>query len=119
MCNKHYTRWLRYGDPTTAKRPKGLSPHERFERFVIRQSGCWDWSGATNNHGYARIHDTYAHRISWEIHFGPIPSEYEVCHSCDNPPCTRPDHLFLATHKENMLDMSRKGRGRKCSEAAA
>lgn len=53
---------------------------------------------------------TGAHRISWQLHFGPIPLGMWVLHHCDNPPCVRPDHLFLGTHPENMADRMAKGR---------
>lgn len=54
----------------------------------------------------------YAHRVSWELAYGPIPPGLFVCHHCDNPPCVRPDHLFVGTPRDNTLDRDRKGRHR-------
>ena len=68
--------------------------------------------------GYAQIRvgpsgqksNTYVHRLVWEECFGPIPEGMFVCHKCDNPPCVNPEHLFLGTAKDNVVDMDKKGR---------
>lgn len=79
--------------------------------------GCWVWTGAVTAPGqHGRIwvasegRKVIASRVSWEMHFGPIPAGHEVCHTCDNPPCVYPGHLFLGTHRVNMQDASAKGR---------
>jgi hypothetical protein len=51
-----------------------------------------------------------AHRRSWELTYGPIPTGMHVLHRCDNPPCVRPDHLWLGTNTENVYDSMAKGR---------
>lgn len=97
---------------------------ERYWAKVVRKTdGCWDWLGCKDKLGYGRIghgtreHGTIsAHRASWIVHFGTIPEGLHVLHECDNPTCTRPDHLFLGTHADNMADMARKGRAWRSAE---
>lgn len=87
-----------------------------YEKNVIRQEGCWDWKGYIARTGYAEIgrsknfHEKNAHRISWMIHKGNIPEGMYICHKCDNPKCTNPDHLFIGTHQDNDKDRDEKGR---------
>jgi len=88
----------------------------RFWEKVIKQDGdkCWEWSGSRSQQGYGKFGvkriPQQAHRISYEIAFGPFDAKMCICHKCDNPPCVRPDHLFLGTHQENTRDMIRKRR---------
>lgn len=76
--------------------------------------GCWVWQGATQAPGYGRISwggvYWYTHRLAWRLVHGPIPEGMFVCHTCDNPPCIRPAHLFLGSPKDNIADASGKGR---------
>lgn len=86
---------------------------KRFWSKVKKTRGCWWWVGAKFSNGYGRFwasKEYLAHRVSWELHNGPIPEGLHVLHRCDNPSCVRPDHLSVGTHKENMRDMVNKGR---------
>lgn len=76
---------------------------------------CWVWTAATNRGGYGvfgiiRTVNNLAHRVAWQLEHGGIPEGMCVCHHCDNPPCVRPDHMYLGTLIENNEDMARKGR---------
>ena len=75
---------------------------------------CWEWAGGTKGVEYGRIvvagRTERAHRLSYELHIGPIPPGLYVCHRCDNPPCCNPAHLFSGTQSDNINDMFRKGR---------
>ena len=89
---------------------------DRFEAKIARcpMSGCWLWTGCVVSRGYGNItiagKTMYAHRLSWELHVGPIPDGQCVLHRCDTPACVRPDHLFLGTKKDNAADRDFKGR---------
>lgn len=87
---------------------------DRFWSRVLKSSGCWEWGGGRSSRGYGAIlvggKQMGAHRVSWKIHFGSIPKGLWVLHKCDNPPCVRPDHLFLGDASSNAKDAFEKGR---------
>ncbi len=131
FCNKEFERAYRM-NATRAARPQFCSRGcasrdnaakmnaEFAAKFWARlgpptiPGGCREWTGR-------RIRDRYgivdlgggpklAHRVAYHLATGLEPGTLEVCHTCDNPPCCEPSHLWLGTHKENMVDMARKGR---------
>ncbi len=82
-------------------------------------NGCRLWQGSRHSQGYGQIYHKkpngsrtmlFAHRVAWELEYGPIPAGLCVCHSCDVPRCVNTVHLFLGTRGDNMLDKARKGR---------
>lgn len=88
---------------------------QSFEKYVIRQDGCWGWKGSVaKKYGSLQFGGKYksisAHRASYLLHKGPLFERMFVCHTCDNPICTNPDHLFLGTATDNVRDMIKKGR---------
>lgn len=86
----------------------------RFFEYVNKTETCWEWLGYLDGRGYARLSigrtATLGHVLSYLLHNGPIPSGLHVCHSCDNPKCVNPNHLWLGTHQQNMEDRNKKGR---------
>jgi len=93
----------------------GAPTEIRFWANVKKTDTCWVWTAYTYHGGYGQFRTKErawsAHKYSWFLHTGYAPgSDVDVCHKCDNPPCVRPDHLFIGTRKENHEDMIRKGR---------
>lgn len=99
--------------------PEPTPIEDRFWSKVNRESasGCWLWTAATIR-GYGQIigwrqgkkRPLYAHRVAWELANGPIPAHLSVLHKCDVPLCVNPDHLFLGTQADNLIDAREKGR---------
>lgn len=72
-------------------------------------SSCWEWRGSIRN-GYGSYNNQYAHRLAYRDVKGVVPHGLIVMHSCDNPPCCNPNHLFVGTQAENMRDKILRGR---------
>ncbi len=87
---------------------------ERFWNKVEESDSCWNWTASKYPDGYGAFNlrgkCNGAHRVSWWIHRGEIPEGLEVCHHCDNPKCVKPDHLYVATHAQNIRDIHIRGR---------
>ena len=94
---------------------------ERFSnKYQIDNiTNCWNWIGAKFPNGRGELgykneegvwKYKYAYRVSYELYKGEIPENMSVCHTCDNPSCVNPDHLWLGTTKDNARDMVNKGR---------
>lgn len=88
-------------------------------RFMLHvektDGGCWLWRGARTEAGYGTMfhragQNKMAHRVSWELHRGPLPRGAFVRHACDNRLCVNPDHLVLGDHWDNVQDMVDRGR---------
>lgn len=89
-----------------------------LSKTEVRQEGCWPWTGSqvsAAGYGYMAYKKRHylAHRAAWIVANGrEIPPKGCICHSCDNPNCVNPEHLWLGTHQDNRDDMLAKGRGR-------
>lgn len=117
MCSMHYMQQRRAGLLPIGTRARG-TVIERFWRYVEKTDGCWIWTGKSlNQKGYGHIQlggkgtkHKLSHRLSYEIHHGPIPDGMVVMHSCDNPTCVNPSHLSAGTQSQNILDAFSRGR---------
>lgn len=105
MCNMHYLRWYRHGDPLAGGKPRLFSMEDRFAANTERRGGCLVWTAGLSSTGYGRMTDDgghlKVHRYAWERANGPIPEGMEVDHRCHNTLCCEVSHLRLTTHKQN------------------
>ena len=99
----------------TRVHPKQLTPKRFWSKAQITDLlKCWIWTGTKTLDGYGSIKICYktkhAHRVVWELCYGPIPKGQSVLHHCDKPACVQPNHLFLGTQQDNIADMDNKNR---------
>lgn len=78
------------------------------------EDDCWLWLGTRYTKGYGRYtkcrRSIRANRYSWTLVNGQIPAGITICHTCDNPPCVNPRHLWGGTNTQNNADRDKKGR---------
>lgn len=120
MLKNLTNKCLNCGKPDPHKNMKALCRSCFYDKKrllflkVEKTPTCWIYLGCKDKDGYGKfLRGGRAHRVSYEIHKGEIPNGMNVCHSCDNPPCVNPEHLWLGDNKKNIHDAMRKGRFQK------
>lgn len=111
LCCMHYTRQRRYG---SFEMPQKKALFQIFAESVEvdEPDKCWLWTGnaITTGLNYGRINvgrkSYLAHRLSYEFLVQPLPQGMLALHTCDNPKCVNPHHLYAGNHKQNAIDRS-------------
>ena len=132
LCGTHWKLNKKYGTPTPfcwcgepadTRTSRGASKlcqsHTLTSRYweyvdIKGEHECWEWIGSKTSAGYGLIYWQdelkYAHRLSLEFDDRPVPAKWHACHTCDNPPCVNPNHLFIGTPHDNVKDKVAKKR---------
>ena len=108
MCEMHYRRWLKHGDPLATKQFD--TPEESFAARTEWRDDCLVWTGGKSHNGYGLItvngNSVRAHRYAWEKDNGQIPSGKILKHTCHNRDCVNTKHLRIVTHQQNSANRS-------------
>jgi hypothetical protein len=86
---------------------------ETFWDRAAQSDGCWIWKGSRPGRYGGFVYEgvtILAHRAAYILDRNELVGERHICHTCDNPQCVRPSHLFAGSHQDNMDDMRIKGR---------
>lgn len=115
--NPYLRQWWRFKPPGNGMDVEILRRYQdRFNSRLKKNpaTGCLEWQGARFPEGYGKIHIRpkvlRTHRVAWALANGRWPGEMMVCHSCDNPCCCNPEHLWLGSNSDNQVDAVKKGR---------
>ena len=121
LCHTHYEYKRRHGLLHEHPLPPPPTIYDRLTDLLVVPSGteCWEWNGPRHKRGYGNFwvregeakRTTFAHRIAAHLWLNmPLFAAGSVCHTCDNPPCCNPAHLYVGTQLENIHDALAKRR---------
>jgi hypothetical protein len=127
LCTLHYGRMMAGRDlsgPTRIVVRSGSDIDRLKSKVSISQTGCWEWTASLTEAGYGQMRfrgtRELSHRVAWILFRGEIPTDSNVygtkhvLHTCDNPKCVNPEHLYLGDQQDNALDsVSRKRWGKR------
>jgi hypothetical protein len=79
---------------------------------IKKPDDCWDWKLSKHKQGYGKVQTSgvngrrkvLAHKVAYELTYGPMADGNFCLHTCDNPSCCNPNHLYEGTQKDNVRD---------------